>query len=191
MRVRGRQLQGVGSGSRRLLNTLLDKRWTPPLPIHAWVVEHPEGVILVDTGEVAKASDPRYYPASSPYLRRGTRMDIGPQEEIGPQLRAIGIDPGQVRWVVLTHLHSDHAGGLAFFPQAEVVLARREYESAKRVDGRLCGYLPQHWPSLVPATPGRVPRRAGRAGPGQLAAHPGGDVLLVSSQGTPTATCRW
>jgi glyoxylase-like metal-dependent hydrolase (beta-lactamase superfamily II) len=110
-------------------------------------------------------------------------MDIRPQEEIGPQLRAIGIDPGQVRWVVLTHLHPDHAGGLAFFPQAEVVVARREYESAKRVDGRLRGYLPQHWPSLVPATPDRVPRRAGRAVPGQLAAHPGGDVLLVPSHG--------
>jgi N-acyl homoserine lactone hydrolase len=183
VRVRGRQLQGVGSGSRRLLNTLLDKRWTPPLPIHAWVVEHPEGVILVDTGEVAKASDPRYYPAYSPYLRRATRMDIGPQEEIGPQLRAIGIDPGQVRWVVLTHLHPDHAGGLAFFPRAEVVLARREYESAKRVDGRLRGYLPQHWPAWFRPRP--VEFRGEPVGPfpASWPLTQAGDVLLVPTHG--------
>lgn len=41
VRVRERQLQGAGSGSRRLLNTLLDKRWTPPLPIHAWPAHDP------------------------------------------------------------------------------------------------------------------------------------------------------
>jgi N-acyl homoserine lactone hydrolase len=183
VRVRERQLQGAGSGSRRLLNTLLDKRWTLPLPIHAWVVEHPEGVIVVDTGEIAKASDPHYYPASNPYLRRGTRMEIGPQDEIGPQLGAIGIDPGQVRWVVLTHLHPDHAGGLAFFPQAEVVVARREYQSAKALGGRLRGYLPQHWPAWLRPRPIEFSGDPVGPFPASWPLTQAGDVLLVPTQG--------
>jgi putative intracellular protease/amidase len=33
----------------------VDRHWTEWLPICAWVVEHPEGVIVVDTGETARA----------------------------------------------------------------------------------------------------------------------------------------
>ena len=54
--------RGKGHGLIRRLNTLLDRRWTEPLPIYAWVVEHPEGVIVVDTGETARATQPGYFP---------------------------------------------------------------------------------------------------------------------------------
>src|SRR4051794_41558985 len=73
VRVRPNQVRGRGTGPLRLANVLRDHDWTPPLPIHAWAIEHPEGVILVDTGEVHEASDPRYYPAAHPYYRRGPR----------------------------------------------------------------------------------------------------------------------
>ena len=59
-----------------------------------------------------------------------------PDDEIGPQLRARGFDPGDVRWVVLTHLHTDHAGGLAHFPNSEIVITREEFEYAKGRRGR-------------------------------------------------------
>ena len=39
--------EGVGHGRRRLVNTLLDREWTEPLPIYAFAIEHPEGVIVV------------------------------------------------------------------------------------------------------------------------------------------------
>ena len=39
-----------------LARVLLDTRWTEWLPIYAWAIEHPEGVIVVDTGESAGAS---------------------------------------------------------------------------------------------------------------------------------------
>ena len=42
--------EGVGHGRRRLVHTILDRSWTAPLPIYAFVIEHPEGVIVVDTG---------------------------------------------------------------------------------------------------------------------------------------------
>jgi N-acyl homoserine lactone hydrolase len=85
--------RGKGYGSIRRLNTLLDRRWTEPLPIYAWVVEHPEGVIVVDTGETASASQPGYFPGWQPYFRFAVKEWVRPEEEIGPQLRALGMDP--------------------------------------------------------------------------------------------------
>jgi hypothetical protein len=63
--------EGVGHGRRRLLHTLLDRDWTEPLPIYAFAIEHPEGVIVVDTGE---APAPRS-PATS---RAGIRSSASP-----------------------------------------------------------------------------------------------------------------
>ena len=101
----------MGHGLRRRLNTLLDKTWTEPLPIYAWVIEHPEGIIVVDTGETARVAEPGYFPWWHPYFRLGVRSWVRPEEEIGPQLQALGIQLTNVRWLVITHLHTDHAGG--------------------------------------------------------------------------------
>jgi N-acyl homoserine lactone hydrolase len=81
--------------------------------------KHRDGVILVDTGASAAAvnSLPRWHP----YFRNAVRFDIEPDDEAGPQLRAIGIGPGDVRRVVLTHLRIDHDGGLAAFPTSEIL----------------------------------------------------------------------
>jgi N-acyl homoserine lactone hydrolase len=129
-----------------VLNILLDPHWTDPLPIFAFVIEHPEGLIVVDTGETARASQPGYFPWWHPYYRYGVREWVQPEEEIGPQMRAMGLDPSDVRWVLLTHLHTDHAGGLAHFPKAEHLVGRGEYANASGTMGRLRGFLPNRWP---------------------------------------------
>jgi glyoxylase-like metal-dependent hydrolase (beta-lactamase superfamily II) len=110
--IKQRQVRGSGQGLGRRLNTMLDRVWTDPLPIYVWVIEHPEGIIVVDTGETARASQAGYFPWWHPYYRLGVREWVRPEEEVGPQLRALGIPPEKVRWVIMTHLHSDHAGGL-------------------------------------------------------------------------------
>jgi metallo-beta-lactamase superfamily protein len=174
VRVRQSQVCGVGTGNARRLNVLRDKQWTDPLPIHAWAIEHPEGVIVVDTGEVAAGSDPHHYPALNPYLRRATRFDIAREDEIDAQLRRAGLAMEQVRWVVLTHLHTDHAGGLGFFRDAEVIMSREEWDAARGIRGRGRGYgtsassRPCTCPPTTRGPPSGSPRR--RSSPPDLPA---------------------
>jgi N-acyl homoserine lactone hydrolase len=138
--------EGVGHGRGRLLRTVLDRDWTDPLPIYAFVVEHPEGVIVVDTGESAEVAAPGYFPCWHPGVR-AFREWVEPEQEIGPQLRQLGIAPGDVRWVVMTHMHTDHAGGLHHFPGNEILVTRSEMEYGSGMRGRMRGYVANsRWP---------------------------------------------
>jgi N-acyl homoserine lactone hydrolase len=89
--IRPNQREGVGSGDQRYPNILNDSRWTEPLPINVWVIEHPEGIIVIDTGETSKASSPGYFPKWHPYWKN-VKEEVKPEEEVGPQLQHLGIN---------------------------------------------------------------------------------------------------
>jgi N-acyl homoserine lactone hydrolase len=118
------------------------------LPVNVFLIEHPSGLCLVDSGQTAAAAEPGYFPGWYPFFRLA-RFELGPGDEAAPQIVAAGFDLNDVRWVVLTHLHTDHAGGIAAFRGAEVLVARAEWERARGFGGRLRGYLPQHWPGTI------------------------------------------
>jgi glyoxylase-like metal-dependent hydrolase (beta-lactamase superfamily II) len=181
--IKRRQRQGRGHGGMRLLNTLLDREWTERLPIYAWLIEHPEGIIVVDTGESARVLQPGYFPGWHPFYRYGVKFFISPEQEIGPQLRTLGLHPDDVRWVVLTHLHTDHAGGLGHFPKAEILVSRTEYTFASSFAGRMSGYLVQRWPSWF--APRLVDFASTPLGPfpQSFALTQAGDVTLIPTTG--------
>jgi glyoxylase-like metal-dependent hydrolase (beta-lactamase superfamily II) len=175
--------EGVGHGKRRLVNTLLDTEWTEPLPIYAFAIEHPEGVIVVDTGETARVAEPGYFPRWSPFFRLAVRERVVRDEEIGPQLQRLGIATSDVRWVVMTHLHTDHAGGLHHFPDNEILVSRTEMEYAAGLRGRLRGYVNRPWPEWFNATLVDLPPVEFGPFPASVPLTQAGDVTLVPVPG--------
>ncbi len=183
--IHPRQVQGEGRGLLRVLNTLRDKNWTERLPIYAWVIEHPEGLIVIDTGATARVNQPGYLSEQQRQHPRA-RFWVEPEEEIGPLLRGVGLSPNDVRWVVLTHLHMDHDGGLAHFPKAEMLVSRAEYRAASGPLGKVLGYFPQHWPSwFAPRLVDFAPQPFGPF-PASLPLTRAGDVTLVPTVGHST-----
>ena len=145
---------------RRRLAILLDREWTEPLPIYTFLIEHDEGLILIDTGESARASGRGYFPWWSPFFQLAIDIHVEPKDEIGPRLRAMGIDPGKdLLMVVLTHLHHDHADGLSYFRDTDIVVSTENYQAAQGVKGALLGANPSHFPSWF------KPRQTELAGP--------------------------
>ena len=120
-------------------------------PVNCFLVEHPAGLLLFDTGQSARAARPGYHQRWHPYLRLA-RFELESRDEAAAQVRRLGQDPARVRWVCLSHLHTDHVGGLAGFRGAEVLVAAGEWRRATGCSGRLRGYVPQHWPRGVEPT---------------------------------------
>jgi N-acyl homoserine lactone hydrolase len=183
VRVTERQRRGVGPGPLRPLLTMADRNWTGPLPINAWAIEHPEGVIVVDTGETAKACEPGWFPRWHPYFRTAVRLNVKPDEEIGPQLRGLGIEPGDVSKVVLTHLHTDHSGGIEHFPDTDILLSSDEIELASGTMGKLRGFLPHRWPDWFDPTVIEFKREPFGPFPESMALTEAGDVRIVPTGG--------
>jgi glyoxylase-like metal-dependent hydrolase (beta-lactamase superfamily II) len=152
---------------------LADREWTEPLPILAWLIEHPEGLIVVDTGETARATRPGYFPRWHPYFRLALRLAIAEDDEIGPRIRALGFDPRDVRWVVLTHMHTDHAGGLEHFPDSEILVTHEEWAHATGWRGRLRGYPNRHWPDWLQPSLVSAPDALTAAGDVRMEPTPG------------------
>ena len=140
-------------------------------------------MIVVDTGETARVSEPGYFPRWQPFFRFAVRESVEPEQEIGPQLRRLGIERGDVRLLVMTHLHTDHAGGLHHFPDHEILVSRRELIYASGLRGRLRGYPNKRWPSWFDPTP--VDLEPMPVGPfaASLTLTDAGDVTLVEVPG--------
>ena len=139
-----------GPDALRLPAIALDPRWTPWLPVTCWLVEHPDGPVLVDTGETARTAEPGYFacdPGTAFVYERLLRFDVPAALEVGPQLRALGVPPEEIRTLALTHLHSDHAGGLAHVPNATAYVGRPDAERPSQ------GALPCRWPAGFRPTP--------------------------------------
>jgi N-acyl homoserine lactone hydrolase len=181
--IKALQRDGEGRDRRSLLRVFRDSRWTEPLPILAWLVEHPEGLMVVDTGETARVATSGYFPTWHPYFRYGLREWVMPEQEIGPQLRALGFSPDDVRRVVLTHFHTDHAGGLAHFPATEVVCSRLDYRYSRGPLGKARGFLPQHWPQGFSPTLTDFPDAPFGPFPASTTLTAAGDVHLVPTPG--------
>jgi N-acyl homoserine lactone hydrolase len=141
--------RGVGRGLRRRAKLLRPGPMGAWLPIHAWLIEHPEGPLLVDAGERHTARD-------APFATfRVTRED-----ELDHQLRSAGVAPEDVATVVFTHIHGDHVGGLPHVAGARQLAGAREIAVAGGIGARI-----QRRATRQPLPPGFAPAPIALDGP--------------------------
>lgn len=148
-KARMKTAQRIGRDGRgpvgRKIDIFLDRNWVEPLPILCFLIEHPEGLFLVDTGDTWRNSVPGYLPGWNPFYKQ-VSIKVAPHEEIGPRLLAMSIDPGDLTAVILTHFHHDHTGGLDHFPHTRIIGPRENYAVSTGIRGMMMGCLPQRWP---------------------------------------------
>ncbi len=117
-----------------------DERNRIPLGMRCLLIEHPAGLVLIDTGagnkENAKFID--IYGIENAGANGRTALEDG--------LAQIGVRPEDIDILINTHLHFDHAGGNTFvdgrgviaptFPRARYFVQRGEYEYATHPNER-------------------------------------------------------
>jgi N-acyl homoserine lactone hydrolase len=129
------RLHAFESGRERVYRALLD-----PLDQHAgqleaipwsfYVIEHPQGPVMFDTGTHPDALDDlerHFGPAASDFS-----FSLRPGEDTVARLASLDLEPRDIRIVVLSHLHYDHVSGLSLFKHAAVFVQRSELQFARQ-----------------------------------------------------------
>jgi glyoxylase-like metal-dependent hydrolase (beta-lactamase superfamily II) len=111
-----------------------------PLALRCLLIEHDDGLVLIDTG-IGNKENEKF---TSIYGVDNVGQDG--RTKLEDALRALGHGPDDVRWVINTHLHFDHAGGNTWrdpsgkvapaFPRARYVVQRQELEFARHTNER-------------------------------------------------------
>ena len=109
---------------------LTSRRWVPA-PIHCFLIEHRDGLVLFDTGvDPAIATDPDYVDSALGrfILRRVFRMQLRPEDALDHRLAALGFSAADIHTAAISHLHFDHFGGISHIPQADLLVSREEWD---------------------------------------------------------------
>jgi len=102
------------------------------IPVSCYLVRTGDTTILFDTG-----LSPRAVPG---LLRNDPLARFSEADLLVRRLDGIGLEPGDVDVVVLSHLHYDHAGGAFLFPGSEIAVQQDEYSYAHYPAGFLATY---------------------------------------------------
>jgi N-acyl homoserine lactone hydrolase len=119
---------------------------TVDVPYQAFLVEHPgAGRILIDTGfHPSVAVDPK-----ENLGRVGARVfapNMEASDAIPAQLRSRDIEPSEIKTILMTHLHGDHASGISEFPRATFLISQQEWDEASTVSRPwMHGYVRRHF----------------------------------------------
>ncbi len=91
------------------------------LNVWAYLIEHPKGKILVDTGW---HTDMRYnqYELLGDFHYKINKAFLPKGQAIDEHLSVMGIKPGELDYVLLTHLHTDHVSGLKLVADAKKIM---------------------------------------------------------------------
>ncbi|MDX1907411.1 MAG: MBL fold metallo-hydrolase [Bacteroidia bacterium] len=144
------------------------------------LIQHPtEGYILFDTGYGDRfLEEVRRFPERLLAWALPVRYDRAEAAHL--QLSRLGIAPEEIRYVLLSHFHGDHMGGLADFPNARIICTESAYVHAlslSRLRGALSGFLQGLLPEGFEQRTTFVERLPGYGRTEKPALGPGTDLL--------------
>ena len=106
------------------------------VPVAFFVIKHPKGNVLFDTGNNDKIiTDPSYWGPNFAALKPVNTPEIS----IEAQLGRVKMKPDDFSYVVVSHLHLDHGGNVGKFPNSTIVLQEDELEYALFPDEPFAG----------------------------------------------------
>lgn len=143
VRVKKPHRELEGAVSTRFPSIVFARSWTELMPVLVGVIEHSEGIFLVDTGLSEAMLEPEHFACDVPTkLVYQNLLDFRfePEERIDRQLVQLGLDPAAVRGVVMTHRHADHTEGFVHLPPTVTAyVGARDWPTHN-------GALPCRWP---------------------------------------------
>jgi glyoxylase-like metal-dependent hydrolase (beta-lactamase superfamily II) len=144
--VRIRPEHVASNGTPELWWLLTSRRWTEPLPINVYVIEHRDGLVLFDAGQDrASTVDPEYFPkALRGIYGRLAQFEIAADQTLPVLMERAGYSIRDVRKVVISHLHQDHIGALADLVHAELHVSEAEWQTLRAPFPELAGVLRNH-----------------------------------------------
>jgi glyoxylase-like metal-dependent hydrolase (beta-lactamase superfamily II) len=108
-------------------------------PILSVLIERDNDLVLFDTGigtRIEEEMRPPIYWGNLFFHRYVMRTRFNPKHDaLVHQLRRLGFKPADVRHVIISHLHWDHAGGMRDFPLAHFFIGRKEWNFASNLSG--------------------------------------------------------
>ncbi len=111
------------------------------VPAAFYLIKHSKGNVLFDTG----VNDREIAEPGSVWARGAIDyfgLKKSSAQSIEAQLAKAGVRPDDIRYVVISHMHLDHAGNIAKFPKATFVIQNEELKQAWWPDaGFEAGYL--------------------------------------------------
>ena len=97
------------------------------MPVGAFLIEHPDGTAVFDTGMHADLEHSKARMRSTAEL---FEMDLSAADTVAGQLAERELAPDDIDVAVVSHLHFDHCGGLAQLPDARLVVQQAEWDAA-------------------------------------------------------------
>ena len=107
-------------------------RWSPGVNVgksmdfvnSCYLIKHSQGWLLWDTGLAdAIAAMPEGQRPSDPRAIHWRRP-----KTLAAQIEQLGVKPSDIKYVSVSHSHSDHIGNVAMFPQSMLLVQKAEYD---------------------------------------------------------------
>lgn len=106
------------------------------LPVLCYLVQHPQGMLLWDTG------------ISPSFIQKYNLAAVPPEPPLTDQLKAISVGIQDIDFLALSHMHYDHAGNANLFAHATWLVQEPEYEVAFSAEASKYAFFSELYQSL-------------------------------------------